>query len=262
MTTEDLPLRLLRDGPVATLLLDRADRRNAMDRAMWAALPGLLARAAADEEVALLVLAGAGGHFCAGADIAEFEDSYRDAAAVAATNATIRDAVEALAAFPKPAVAAIRGACVGGGVALALACDIRIAAEDARFAVTPARLGLIYSHGDTLRLVRAVGAAAAKDLLLSARSVAAGEAARIGLVQRVVAPGALDAAVAEYARGLAALSRPALRDIKRMVDSIAAGAWQETPGLAALFAQGFAGEDFREGYAAFLAKRPPRFRAR
>jgi len=262
MIPGDTPLRLLRDGAVATLLLDRAERRNAMSRAMWAALPSLLAEAAGDDEVAVLVLAGAGGQFCAGADIAEFEDAYRDDSAIAATNALIRDGVEAFSAFPKPAIAAIRGACVGGGVALALACDIRFAAADARFAVTPARLGLIYSHGDTLRLVRAVGAARAKDMLLSARMVAAEEAERIGLVERVVAPEALDGAVAGYAACLAALSRPALRDIKRMVGAIAAGALEETPDLAALFADGFSGEDFREGYAAFLEKRPPRFRAR
>lgn len=253
---------LLQGGQaVATLLIDRPARRNAMSRAMWRALPGLLAEAAADPRVAVLVLAGAGGHFCAGADIAEFEACYRDAAAIAATNAAIRDGVEALAAFPKPVVAAIRGACVGGGVALALACDIRFAAADARFAVTPARLGLIYSHGDTLRLTRAVGAAWAKDMLLSARQVAAEEAGRIGLVERVVAAEALDAAVAAYAAGLAALSRPALRDIKRMVNAIAAGALTETAELAALFAAGFAGEDFREGQAAFIEKRPARFRA-
>ncbi|WP_137126076.1 enoyl-CoA hydratase/isomerase family protein [Roseomonas sp. HF4] len=262
MSIGDAPIRLLREGPVATLLLDRADRRNAMSRAMWTAMPALLARVAADDAVALLVVTGTGGHFCAGADIAEFEDAYRDAAAVAATNAAIRDAVEALAAFPKPAIAAIRGACVGGGVALALACDLRVAASDARFAVTPARLGLIYSHGDTLRLVRAVGAARAKDMLFSARMVGAEEAERIGLVQRVVPPEALEATVSDTAAGLAALSRPALRDIKRMVGAIADGALQETPDLAALFADGFAGEDFREGYAAFLEKRPPRFRAR
>ncbi len=262
MTDAGVPLRLLREGAVATLLLDRPERRNAMSRAMWLALPALLAQAAADDTVAALVVTGAGGHFCAGADIAEFEAAYADASAIAATNAAIREGVDALERFPKPAIAAIRGACVGGGVALALACDLRFAAEDARFAVTPARLGLIYSHGDTLRLVRAVGLARAADMLLSARMVTAAEAARIGLVQHLVVPDGLEAALAGYVESLAALSRPALRDIKRMLGAIAAGAQEETPDLAALFAAGFEGEDFREGYAAFVEKRPARFKAR
>jgi enoyl-CoA hydratase/carnithine racemase len=256
------PLRLLRDGPVATLLLDRPARRNAMTRAMWEALPGLLAEAAADQAIALLCVTGAGGHFCGGADIAEFAQAYASPDAIAASNGVIRAAVEALAGFPKPSLAAIRGACVGGGVALALACDLRLAADDARFAVTPVRLGLIYSHGDTQRLVRAVGAGRAKELLFSARPVEAAEAQAIGLVERLWPARDFDAALAAYLATLAATSRPALRGVKAMVDAIVAGAAEETPALAALFAEPFAGEDFAEGYRAFLDKRPPRFTAR
>lgn len=243
-----------RDG-VARLLLDQPERRNAMTRAMWRALPGLVAEAA---RAALLVVEGRGGHFCAGADISEFAGTYGTAEGIAAANVEIAAGVEALAARAGPSVALVRGACVGGGVALALACDLRLAAADARFAVTPARLGLAYSHGDTLRLVRAVGAARAREMLFSARVVEAEEALRIGLVQRVVGAEEMEAAV----EALGAASRPALRAIKAMVGAIEEGALRETLALRALFEDAFRGEDFREGYAAFLEKRPPVFRAR
>lgn len=258
----DEPLRLLRHGAVATLLLNRPARRNAMTRAMWRALPILLAEAVADESIAVLRVEGGGGHFCGGADIAEFAQAYATPEDALASNSAIRDAVEALAACPKPSVALLRGACVGGGVALALACDLRFAAEDARFAVTPVRLGLTYSHADTQRLVRAIGAGRAKDLLFSARQIDAAEALRIGLVDRLWPAAEFDAATEACVAGFAASSRPALRGVKAMVDAIAQGAEQETPALRALFEDPFAGEDFAEGQRAFLEKRPPRFTAR
>jgi enoyl-CoA hydratase/carnithine racemase len=151
-------LRLQRDGAVATLLIDQPTRRNAMTRAMWRALPGLVAEAAADDGIATLRVEGAGGHFCGGADISEFAETYATREATSAASTEIASAVEALAALPKPAVAVIRGACVGGGVALALACDLRFAATDARFAATPAKLGLIYSQADTTRLIPTLAA--------------------------------------------------------------------------------------------------------
>jgi enoyl-CoA hydratase/carnithine racemase len=244
---------------VATLILNRPARRNAVTRAMWETLPPLLDGLAADPRVALLVLRGAGEHFCGGADIGEFAESYASEAAAARSNAAIRAGVEALAAFPKPALALIRGACVGGGVSLGLACDLRIAGREARFAITPAKLGLTYNLGDTARLVRAVGVSRAKDLLFTARMIDAEEAAAIGLVDRVTSEP--EAALAETLSAMRALSRPALRGLKRMVEAVAAGARDETPELAALFDDSFAGADFREGYAAFLEKRPPRFTA-
>lgn len=251
--------RLEHAAGVCTLSINRPARRNAVTRAMWEALPVLLSALAADEQVALLVLRGAGEHFCAGADIAEFAESYASAASAARSNAAIRAGVEALAAFPKPAVALIRGACVGGGVSLALACDLRIAGPEARFAITPAKLGLTYNLGDTTRLVRAVGVSRAKELLFTARALDAAEAERIGLVDRVADDA--EAALGETLAAMRALSRPALRGLKRMVEAVAAGAHEETPELAALFDSSFDGADFREGYAAFLEKRPPRFSA-
>jgi len=255
-------VRLERAGAVATLRLDQPAKRNAMTRAMWAALPALVAEAAADPAVAALTVEGAGAHFCGGADIGEFAAAYASAESAAEANAAIAAGVEALAGFPKPSLAVIRGACVGGGVALALACDLRFAAADARFAVTPARLGLIYSQADTTRLVRAVGAARAKDLLFGARLIGAEEALRIGLVQEVRPADELGAFAADWLSPIVAGSRTALRDIKRMVDAVEAGAPPGDPALVRLFADAFHGEDFREGRDAFMQKRQPSFRAR
>jgi enoyl-CoA hydratase/carnithine racemase len=229
---------------------------------MWLALPPLLAEAAADRDVAVLRVEGAGGHFCGGADIGEFAATYATPVGTAEASAEIAGAVEALAAFPRPALAVIRGACVGGGVALALACDLRFAAADARFAVTPAKLGLIYSQADTTRLIRAVGAARAKDLLFTARALDAAEALRIGLVEELRAPEELEGFVAAWLAPLVAGSRAALRDIKAMARAIGAGAAPDDPALRRLFEEAFAGADFREGYDAFLAKRAPVFTGR
>lgn len=255
-------VRLLRGGAVATLLLDQPPRRNAMTRAMWRTLPGLVAEAAADPDIAVLRVEGAGGHFCGGADISEFAETYATPAATAAANADIAAAVEALAGFPKPAVAVIRGACVGGGVALALACDLRFAATDARFAVTPAKLGLIYSQADTTRLMHAVGAARAKDLLFTGRVLDAAEALRIGLVDEHRASEELETFASTWLAPVAQGSRTALRDIKAMVRAVEEGAPSGSSALRALFDAAFAGADFAEGYRAFLDKRPPRFTAR
>lgn len=245
------------DG-IGRIVIRRTARRNAFTRAMWRRLAALLADAAADPSLGVLLLAGEGGQFCAGADIAEFAATYADAATAEAANAEITTAIEALAGFARPTVAAISGACVGGGVSLALACDLRIADATARFAVTPAKLGLIYSHGDTLRLVRAVGAARAKELLFTGRMLQAEEAARIGLVGTLAEDARAEAE--RLAPMLAAASRPALRAIKRMVEDVAAGV-PEGPDHRAAFADAFRGADFAEGRAAFLEKRPPRFSA-
>lgn len=255
-------VRLVRDGAVGRLLLDQPARRNAMTREMWRRLPALVQEAAADDGLALLRVEGVGGHFCGGADISEFAETYATIESTSRANVEIAAAVDALAAFPKPAVAVIRGACVGGGVALALACDLRFASADARFAVTPAKLGLIYSQGDTTRLMRTIGAARAKDLLFTARLVDAAEALRIGLVEEVRPPEELDAFVAAWLSPLAAGSRPALRTIKAMVRAIEDGAPRESEELREAFDGAFRGDDFREGYRAFLEKRPPAFRAR
>ena len=255
-------IALILEPPVARIRLCRPDRRNAMSRAMWLALPEFCARIAATPEALVVVVEGADGHFCAGADIAEFETVYRDAAATRDYGDAIQDGLKALAALERPTLAALRGNAIGGGLALALCCDLRFCAEDAVLAITPARLGLLYGFVETRRLVEAIGPARAKDLLFSGRRVGGDEALAIGLVDRLVAPARLEAAVEAYARDLAGLSQQSIRGAKIAIEAIAAGLAEESPGFRALVETAAAGEDFAEGRAAFMAKRAPQFRFR
>lgn len=248
---------ILSPATVATLTLNAPATKNAMTRAMWRDLPVVAARIAQDETIRALVVTGAGRAFSAGADIGEFAEVYADAASAAAYNAIVRAGVAALRDLPRPVLAQIDGACVGGGVALALACDLRFAAAEAFFAVPPARLGIAYSPGDTALLVEKVGPARAKDLLFSARRIDAAEALAMGLVDRVLAADDLSAAVADYAAGLSRLSPASIRQAKATVNALAPAT--SDPALAAALAALFTGPDFAEGRAAFLERRSPRF---
>lgn len=247
----------LAPGRIASLTLSAPATRNAMTRAMWQALPDALAAITDAPETRVLVLTGAGGAFSAGADIGEFETVYASPDSAAAYNALVRNALATLQDLPLPVLARIEGPCVGGGVGLALACDLRFAAETAVFAITPARLGIAYSPEDTALLVAAVGVSAAKDLLYSGRRISGAEAHTLGLIDRITAPDALDQTVTDYAEMLAAASPAALRHTKRTISALATG--RTDPDLHSHFAALFSGPDFAEGRRAFLERRKPRF---
>jgi len=244
---------------VATLILNRPEKRNALTLAMWTALPGVLAGIAADRAAKVLVVRGAGGTFAAGADIGEFETVYATPDSSRAYFDRVGEAMQALAEFEKPTLAMIEGACVGGGLGLALACDLRIAATDARLALTPGKLGLVYSLPDTRRLVQAVGLSRAKDILFTGRLVNAAEALNIGLVDALHAPDALAEAVADKTTQIASVSQWSARRAKRIVRLIADGETADTELTARWLIEAVEGEDFREGRDAFLAKRKPVF---
>lgn len=253
-------LRLETAGGVARLLIDRPARRNAFNQAMWEAFPGLVDRAMADPAVRLLVVASAsGGAFCAGADIGEFATCATDADWRRRNHAAIRATQITLARAPKPTLAAVDGDCVGGGCGIALACDVRIASPGARFGITPAKLGIVYPLHDTKLLIDLVGPAQAKWLLYSGTLLDAAEAQRVGLVQQVADD--LDAAVASFAATLIAASPASQRATKAIVRRILDGATDDDMASAAGFDAAFTSADFREGVAAFLAKRPPVFGA-
>ena len=252
-------LLLTRQGPVAQLTLNRPERRNALNESMWSALPGIAAEVEADPAVKVLILTGAGDTFAAGADITEFEAVYATRATSEAYGVCVASGMEAIAALSKPVVARIAGACVGGGLALALACDLRLAAADARLGVTPAKLGLMYSLADTRRLVEAVGMSAAKDLLFTGRFVDAEEARALRLVDAVAPPRRLDAVVAAKAEAIAAASQWSVRRTKAVAALLGAGVRNDTEQTVGWSLNAVEGEDFREGLDAFLAKRPPRF---
>ncbi|MFK0290415.1 enoyl-CoA hydratase/isomerase family protein [Streptomyces sp. NPDC090442] len=248
-------LRTHVDGGTATVTISNTGKRNAMTVGMWRELPPLLARLAADPAVRALVLTGDGGTFCAGADIGSLRDASGASEGLAVA------AEEALAAFPRPTVAAIRGYCVGGGAQLAAACDLRFAEEGALFGVTPAKLGVAYPASATRRLVRLVGPSAAKYLLFSGELIDCARALRTGLVDEVLAEGELDKRIAEFTAVLASRSLLTQTAAKELAD----GTW-DVPAEAAeargahWAAQARECGEIAEGAAAFLERRAPRFR--
>ena len=251
-------LRLTLDGAVARLVIDRAARRNAFTDAMWAAVPGLVAKAMADPAVrVLLVAAAVPGPFSAGADIEEFGRALDNPGASAGDQGLVRAAQLSLARAPKPVIALVEGDCIGGGCGLAIACDIRVASPAARFGITPARLGIVYSLHDTKLLVDLVGPGQAKRILFTAGLIDAAEALRIGLVEIV----ATDArAEAEALAATIAVGSPhSIAGAKQMVRRIQDGQADDDAATLAMFADAFTGPDFAEGVAAFRAKRRPVF---
>ncbi|WP_406133600.1 enoyl-CoA hydratase/isomerase family protein [Streptomyces anthocyanicus] len=231
---------------VATVVVHHPAKRNAMTTAMWRALPGLLDGLAADPGVRALVLTGEGATFCAGADISTLRESAEEAQGLAVR------AEEALAAFPRPTLAAIRGHCVGGGAQLAAACDLRFAEETALFGVTPAKLGVVYPASATRRLVALTGPATAKYPLFGGELIDAARALRTGLVDEVLPEGGLGKRVAEFTRVL--VSRSLLT--QAAAKEFAAG---RTDRDAHWAAQARGSGDTAEGVAAFLERRQPRF---
>jgi enoyl-CoA hydratase/carnithine racemase len=257
--TSDPEIFARREGAFAHLVLNRPAKRNALTMAMWRAIPALLADLADQTGLRVLIVRGEGGAFAAGADIAEFERAYASREAALANQADMQAAMTALEDFPLPTIAAIGGACVGGGCGLALCCDVRIAAAGAKFGITPGKLGLAYGVADTRRLVQAVGLSASKDILFTGRILDADEAMRLGLVDRIVTGDALDRSVQDYASAIAAASGFTARATKAILRLIRDGHAADDETSRALFADAFEGEDFREGRAAFLEKRPPDF---
>jgi len=254
------PVRLHRDGALGRLLIDRPDKRNAMSRAMWRTLRRLVDEAAGDRSLRAITLESAApGCFSAGADIAEFEATYATPEATTAMNGDNQGAIEALARCPQPTVAAIDGVCVGGGVALVLACDFRIGSDAARFAVTPARLGLSYHQDNVRRLVAAVGQSAAAELLFTGQTWAADRALDAGLVNQLVPAAQLSALLAERTAAICANSASANAALKRALQAVEKRDTASRDAANDEFARLFASPDFLEGRDAFLQKRPAHF---
>jgi enoyl-CoA hydratase/carnithine racemase len=256
----ELQLEYRSDG-VALVKLNRPAKRNAMHLAMWHQLATIVLGLGRDPKVRCLVLTGTADTFCAGADISEFA-AVRSGTDLGGTyDAAVDAAAHAIAHCPKPTIAAISGACVGGGVAIAVACDFRCANVTAYFAVPAARLGVVYGVLETQLLVQAVGPAKAKEILFSGRKFDADAAAQMGLVTHLV-----DAAETPLNGALAlaasfTLSAPrTIAGAKLIIAAFGDAALDEhAAAIQAALDGSLTSQDYQEGIAAFKAKRSPRF---
>ncbi len=263
MTDTDA-LLVRREPPLAWLIVNRPQQRNALSAAVWDGLADAVEALAADSEVRVIILRGAGEQaFISGADISEFRALRADATATAAYDQRSARAWIALSATPQPVIAMIHGFCFGGGVAVALACDLRFADDAARFAVPAARLGLSYPFPSIERLVHVVGPTHAADILLSARTLTAPEALHVGLINRVVPAAELEAMTRDYALAMAEGAPLTIAAHKRAIqEALRAPADRDVAGLFEAMRRCFNSADYQEGIAAFLAKRRPRFAGR
>lgn len=241
------------------ILIDRPDKRNAMTAAMWRELAAI-AGSLSGRGARALQISGAGEHFSAGADIAELKEQLARPSELLANAQLVQQVQKLLESQTVPSVALIRGACVGGGAGLALCCDLRLATPDARFALTPVKLGLHYSLADTRRLAKVVGLSRAREMLLTARTVDAETALAWGLVNRIVdTPEALQAAGDELTAAWAQASPEGLAATRRVMAALDGSRPLSEEVLDRAFLEAFSGPDFREGASAFLDKRTPDF---
>lgn len=255
-------LRVERDGPVGRLVLDNPQRRNAIGADMWHAIPRAIDEFNADASVRVIVIRGEGTQaFAAGADISEFENNRSSDDQVKAYEAATAAAHHAIESSPKPVIALIHGFCVGGGLAVALSCDLRYADASSRFAIPAARLGLGYGVHGTGRLVATVGHANAREIMFSARRYSADEALAMGLVNRLLPDAELDAAVQKIALELAANAPLTIAASKAVINALAEAQGDFSAAEGAV-ARCMKSEDYVEGRRAFMEKRAPAFKGK
>jgi len=253
-----------KEGAVGWVVFSNPGKYNAVSHDMWTALPGAIAALDADPEVRLIVITGDGDKaFISGADISQFEKARGSAEAQAIYNQAVVDAYEAPVRCSKPVIAKIRGICMGGGLGLAAACDIRFAAEDAVFRMPAGRLGLGYNYTGIRRFMQILGAAGTADIFFSARKFNAADALGMGFVNRVIPVADFDREVAAYCQMVAENAPLTLAGAKFAIRQV--GLDPEARDLeqaARMIEICFDSEDYREGRRAFMEKRTPNFKGK
>lgn len=251
-----------KEGRVGYLIFNNPERHNAVSLDMWVAAAKVLADFAGDENIGVVVLTGAGNKaFVSGADISKFEYERGRAVAVARYNAAVEKTYSAVHDFPKPTIAMIRGYCIGGGLGLAVSCDIRVASEHSRFAMPAAKLGLGYDLPGLRRFVEVLGPSFTKEMFFTALPFDADEARTMGLVNRIVKDNEIETYVQDYASTIAANAPLTIASVKFIVGEMLKD--PEDRDLARctdLVQQCFTSEDYEEGRKAFMEKRKPTFK--
>ena len=258
-------IRLDKRQGIATVTINRPAQRNAVTYAMWGRLTLLMAELERDSDVRVVILRGSGTQaFSAGADIAEFEEQRKNSTMARKYHGAVEEALEAIAHFPRPTIAMVAGYCVGGGLELATTTDLRIAADNARFGIPTAKLGIVVGYREMARLVRLVGPGGTMDILLTARLVEADEALRIGLISRLVPLAELESSTEKVATEIAGYAPLSHRWHKQMLETVLRdpGLERLTPQVTKLTFACFDTEDFQEGRRAFVEKRKAVFRGR
>lgn len=249
------------DG-TAVVTIDRPQRRNACDFDAWTDMKAAFERLGADAAVKLVVLTGAGGHFCAGDDIVAFAPVREDAQRADVWRARIQEAYSAVQAIPKPVIAAMQGVTAGGGASLAMCCDFRVADASARVGVPVAKLGLVYPTIQLQRLTALVGVSTARRWIYEARMYEAAECARAGFIDALVEGDVVAGALA-FGRDMANAAPLSIAGAKAQLNAILAGdVERQRPELDAMMRRADESEDFREAMRAFREKRTPQFRGR
>jgi enoyl-CoA hydratase len=264
-TVKTEKLLMQKDGPIGWITFNQPEKRNAVSQEMWQAMPEYVADLAADDAIRVVILRGAGEQaFVAGADISQFKDRRRNAADEEEYRRISGAGSQSLANLGKPLLAMIHGFCIGGGVSIAITCDMRITADDARFGIPAARLGLGYHYHGMEKLMSLIGPAYTKELFFTARTdFSAPDALRMGLVNQVVPKADLERFTRDYAIMMSRNAPLTLRSAKASVDQLVRPEERRDYAmLDRLIKDCFDSQDYQEGVKAFSEKRRPQFQGR